>query len=51
MREMNVKKIPGYSQRQVYGKNHTFFVGERSHPKVLLMQIGFSTAEKLLPID
>jgi hypothetical protein len=26
MREMNVKKIPGYSQIQVNGKNHTFFV-------------------------
>jgi len=24
MREMNVKKIPGYNQIQVYGKNHTF---------------------------
>lgn len=34
MRERNVKKIPGFSQIQVNWKNHTFFVGERSHPQV-----------------
>ncbi|XP_027338243.1 pentatricopeptide repeat-containing protein At4g02750-like [Abrus precatorius] len=34
MRERNVKKIPGYSQIQIKGKNHVFVVGERSHPQV-----------------
>ncbi|KAK7246051.1 hypothetical protein RIF29_40909 [Crotalaria pallida] len=34
MRERNVKKIPGYSQIQVKGKDHVFFVGDRSHPQV-----------------
>ncbi|XP_025692350.1 pentatricopeptide repeat-containing protein At2g13600 [Arachis hypogaea] len=34
MRERNVKKIPGYSQILVNGKNHVFFVGDRFNPKV-----------------
>ncbi|GAU37079.1 hypothetical protein TSUD_378210 [Trifolium subterraneum] len=64
MREMNVKKIPGYSQIQVNGKNHTFFVGERSHPQVeeiyrlmklnlqpLMKEMCFSTGDNLLLID
>ncbi|KAK7303466.1 hypothetical protein RJT34_14373 [Clitoria ternatea] len=34
MRERNVKKIPGYSQIQIKGKNHIFVVGGRSHPQV-----------------
>ncbi|XP_057428541.1 pentatricopeptide repeat-containing protein At4g02750-like [Lotus japonicus] len=34
MKEKNVKKISGFSQIQVKGKNHLFFVGERSHPQV-----------------
>ncbi|KAG5005760.1 hypothetical protein AAZX31_09G017200 [Glycine max] len=34
MRERNVKRIPGYSQIQITGKNHVFVVGERSHPQI-----------------
>lgn len=34
MRGRNVKKIPGYSQIQLKGKNHVFFVGERYHPQI-----------------
>lgn len=34
MKERNVKKEPGFSQIEVKGKSHVFFVGERSHPQV-----------------
>ncbi|KAE9591552.1 hypothetical protein Lal_00039041 [Lupinus albus] len=34
MRERNVKKIPGYSQIQVNGRTHVFFIGDKSHPQV-----------------
>ncbi|XP_054778055.1 pentatricopeptide repeat-containing protein At2g35030, mitochondrial-like [Prosopis cineraria] len=34
MRERSVKRIPGYSQIEVRGKNHVFVVGDRSHPQV-----------------
>ncbi|GKU85738.1 hypothetical protein SLEP1_g363 [Rubroshorea leprosula] len=34
MKERNVKKVPGYSQIEVKGKNHVFFVGDRTHPQV-----------------
>ena len=63
MRERNVKKIPGYSQIQVKGKNHVFFVGDRSHPQVediyrmlqhnlqpLMREMGY-TPEKSLLLD
>lgn len=56
MKERNVKKIPGYSKIQVNGKNHIFFVGERSHPQVeqnlqpLMREMGYSP-EDLLLID
>ncbi|MED6207033.1 hypothetical protein PIB30_032050 [Stylosanthes scabra] len=63
MRERNVKKIPGYSQIQVNGKNHVFFVGDRFNPKVeeiygmlqhnlqpLMREMGY-TPDKLLLID
>ncbi|KAI9122554.1 hypothetical protein K1719_006394 [Acacia pycnantha] len=32
MRERSVKRIPGYSQIEIRGKNHVFVVGDRSHP-------------------
>ncbi|KAI4298860.1 hypothetical protein L6164_032374 [Bauhinia variegata] len=34
MKESNVKKVPGYSQIEVKGKNYVFYVGDRSHPQV-----------------
>ncbi|KAK2652659.1 hypothetical protein Ddye_012515 [Dipteronia dyeriana] len=34
MKERTVKKAPGFSQIEVKGKNHVFFVGDRSHPQV-----------------
>lgn len=34
MKERNVKKVAGFSQIEVKGKNHVFFVGDRSRPKV-----------------
>ncbi|XP_031266918.1 pentatricopeptide repeat-containing protein At2g35030, mitochondrial-like [Pistacia vera] len=34
MKEKNVKKVPGFSQIEVKGKSHLFFVGDRSHPQV-----------------
>ncbi|KAK7412774.1 hypothetical protein VNO78_04390 [Psophocarpus tetragonolobus] len=63
MRDRNVKKIPGYSQIQINGKNRVFVVGERSHPQIedingllqqnlqpLMRETG-STPENLLPVD
>ncbi|KAJ4976691.1 hypothetical protein NE237_001797 [Protea cynaroides] len=34
MKQMNVKKIAGFSQIQVKNKSHVFFVADRSHPQV-----------------
>lgn len=34
MKERNVKKVPGFSQVEVKGKNHVFFAGDTSHPQV-----------------
>ncbi|KAK7331193.1 hypothetical protein VNO77_25411 [Canavalia gladiata] len=61
MRERNVKKIPGYSQIQIKGRNHIFFVGERSHPQVeeiygllqqnlqpLMREMGYTAENSLL---
>ncbi|CAN4113181.1 unnamed protein product [Withania somnifera] len=33
MKEMKVKKVPGISEIEVNGKNHIFFVGDKSHPE------------------
>jgi len=63
MKERYLKKIPGYSQIQIKGKNHVFVVGERSHPQIeeiytllqqnlqpLMREMG-STAENMLLVD
>uniref|UniRef100_K7MAY5 DYW domain-containing protein n=1 Tax=Glycine max TaxID=3847 RepID=K7MAY5_SOYBN len=63
MRERNVKRIPGYSQIQIKGKNHVFVVGDRSHPQIeeiyvllkqnlqpLMREMG-CTPENLLLVD
>ncbi|CAJ1962786.1 unnamed protein product [Sphenostylis stenocarpa] len=63
MKERNLKKIPGYSQIQIKGKNHVFVAGERSHPQIeetyrllqqnlqhLMREMG-STPENLLLVD
>ncbi|XVF28097.1 hypothetical protein REPUB_Repub14bG0165300 [Reevesia pubescens] len=34
MKERKVKKLPGFSQVEVKGMYHVFFVGDRSHPQV-----------------
>ncbi|KAA3490205.1 pentatricopeptide repeat-containing protein mitochondrial [Gossypium australe] len=34
MRERKLKKVASFSQVEVEGKNHVFFVGDRSHPQV-----------------
>lgn len=34
MKEGNVKKVPGFNQIEVKGKNHVFFAGDKSHPEV-----------------
>ncbi|KAK5831559.1 hypothetical protein PVK06_015357 [Gossypium arboreum] len=34
MRERKLKKVASFSQVEVKGKNHVFFVGDRSHPQV-----------------
>nr|KYP62788.1 Pentatricopeptide repeat-containing protein At1g09410 family [Cajanus cajan] len=63
MKERKVKKIPGYSQIQIKGKNHVFVVGERSHSQIEeiyrvlqqnlrpLMREMDSTPENLLLVD
>ncbi|CAK9169785.1 unnamed protein product [Ilex paraguariensis] len=48
MKERKVKKVPGFSQIEVQGKNHVFFVGDRSHPEV--KEIYILLQEKLLPL-
>ncbi|KAL9320694.1 hypothetical protein ACSQ67_012533 [Phaseolus vulgaris] len=63
MKERYLKKIPGYSQIQIKGKNHVFVVGERSHPQIEeidrllqqnlqpLMREMVSTPENMLLVD
>lgn len=48
MKDRNVRKVPGFSQIEVKGKSHTFFVGDKSHPQV--EEIYELLQEKLLPI-
>ncbi|EEF41537.1 pentatricopeptide repeat-containing protein, putative [Ricinus communis] len=48
MKERNVKKEPGFSQIEVKGKSHVFFVRDRSHPQ--LEEIYLFLDEKLLPL-
>ncbi|XP_059290112.1 pentatricopeptide repeat-containing protein At1g09410, mitochondrial-like [Lycium ferocissimum] len=48
MKERNVKKVPGFSEIEVNGKNHVFFVGDRSHPEK--EEIYTLIKENLLPL-
>ncbi|KAK9268234.1 hypothetical protein L1049_010677 [Liquidambar formosana] len=48
MKERKVKKLPGFSQIEVKGDSHVFFVGDRSHPEV--KEIYGLLQEKLLPL-
>ncbi|KAK4374850.1 hypothetical protein RND71_005527 [Anisodus tanguticus] len=48
MKERNVKKVPGFSEIEVNGKNHVFFVGDRSHPEK--EEIYMLLKENLLPL-
>ncbi|CAL9014939.1 unnamed protein product [Prunus brigantina] len=47
MKERRVKKVPGFSQIEVKGRSHIFFVGDRSHPQAA--EIYGLLQEKLLP--
>ncbi|XP_062013716.1 pentatricopeptide repeat-containing protein At4g02750-like [Rosa rugosa] len=47
MKERNVNKVPGFSQIQVKGRSHVFFVGDKSHPQAA--EIWGLLQEKLLP--
>ncbi|WCJ20005.1 pentatricopeptide (PPR) repeat-containing protein [Euphorbia peplus] len=48
MKEMNVKKEPGFSQVEVKGKKHVFLVRDRSHPQI--EEIYEFLNEKLIPL-
>lgn len=48
MKERKVRKMPGCSKIEVNGKNHAFFVRDRSHPE--MKEIYMLLQEKLLPL-
>ncbi|XP_055822870.1 pentatricopeptide repeat-containing protein At1g09410, mitochondrial-like [Solanum dulcamara] len=48
MKERKVKKVPGFSEIEVNGKNHIFFVGDKSHPEK--EEIYTLIKENLLPL-
>lgn len=48
MKERKVRKVPGCSKIEVNGKNHAFFVRDRSHPE--MKEIYLLLQEKLLPL-
>ncbi|XP_070044593.1 pentatricopeptide repeat-containing protein At4g02750-like [Nicotiana tomentosiformis] len=48
MKERNVKKVPGISEIEVNGKNHIFFVGDKSHPEK--EEIYILLKDNLLPL-
>ncbi|XP_075486947.1 uncharacterized protein LOC142526427 [Primulina tabacum] len=48
MKERKVKKVPGCSRIEVNGKNHAFFVRDRSHPE--MKEIYMLLQENLLPL-
>ncbi|PHT42319.1 hypothetical protein CQW23_16344 [Capsicum baccatum] len=48
MKERKVKKVPGFSEIEVNGKNHVFFVGDRSHPEK--KEIYALIKENLMPL-
>lgn len=48
MKEREVRKVAGFSQIEVKGKNHVFFVGDKSHPQV--EEIYRLLLDRLLPV-
>ncbi|KAL3835300.1 hypothetical protein ACJIZ3_010036 [Penstemon smallii] len=48
MKDREVKKVPGFSQIDVNGKNHVFLVGDRFHSE--MKDIYILLQEKLLPL-